>query len=234
MVKTKNYLEGFIVRNKSIIKSILALVLVVASIFTMVACKKEVVEEKTQELPNIVESKRHYYQQGYLDSWTVVKQGQDGHLFDEATGLLIQLAPAKDGKAVENVQYNVWIHGSEKIGLTTSRNDLIKLITNDTNADFAFNKINVVEEGKERESYAQQGEPSRFTGKYSKLQFDKVEYTYTRDGNDWKGIYYITWANDSKYFVVSYEAEASVFDTYKADAEETIGDFRKEGWETAK
>ncbi len=182
-------------------------------------------EPKTHELLNMIESKQYHCLQGYLDNWTVTKQGQDGHLYDKNTGLLLQLAPVKDGKAVENAQYNVWISTDQRIPLTALWRDVVKWITDDNNEEFAFNKRQVIIPGIERNSYEQQSEPHQFTGKYTEQRFDKVEFTYTKDGVDWKGIYYAKYAG-GKYFVISYEAEASVFDMYEADAEEIIGDFR--------
>ena len=59
----------------------------------------------------------------------------------------------------------------------------------------------------------------------------KVSYEFTKDGADWKGVYYYSYSKPGAYFIVTFECEESLFDEYSSDMEELIGDFRKEGWE---
>lgn len=231
-------------RNKSIFKSVIAIVLVIVSVFTFFGCSKDKTDDKDEQtLPNMVESKRWYYQQGFLNNWMVNLVGQDGHVYDENTGLLLQLVPTgvtvddegvekSDGVAVEGVQYNVFVNKSEAILMTSSADDIIRYVMDEENDDFAFNTNNYIDAP--RDAFMQNGEESEsFTAKYSKLQFESVSYTFTKDGEDWQGIYNFITAKDKTYFIISYEAETSKFEEYKDDYLEIIGDFRKEGWETA-
>ncbi len=219
-------------RNKSIIKSVLAIVLVIASLFTLFGCKKNE-GEKLQyidgNLPNQITNQRFYFQQGYLDTWEVTQQGSDDYAINEDTGLALVLEPTADkGK----VQYAIYAHTDATILMTDSAATVMAQVMNEDSDDFAFNKHNYIDGERTAFVPAESYEP--FTCKHSKLQMYKVSYDFTKDGADWKGIYYYSYSKAGTYFIVTFECEASLFDKYAADLEETIGDFRKEGWETEK
>ena len=219
-------------RNKSIIKSVLAIVLVIASLFTLFGCKKndgEKLQYIDGNLPNQITNQRFYFQQGYLDTWEVTQQGSDDYAINEDTGLALVLEPTADkGK----VQYAIYAHTDATILMTDSAATVMAQVMNEDSDDFAFNKHNYIDGERTAFVPAESYEP--FTCKHSKLQMYKVSYDFTKDGADWKGIYYYSYSKAGTYFIVTFECEASLFYRYAADLEETIGDFRKEGWETEK
>ena len=223
-------------RTKNILKTCIAALLVFTLCLAVFGCsKKEVIEYPDGQLPNQITNKRYYFQQGYLDNWGVVCINADGYLYDEDTGLLLMLAPMDEsGNRVDGVEYCVYHGSSDNINMTSSRADIVGMITDESNSLF-FNKKFIY--NGERDTYKQSADITLFTAQYSKLQFNCVSYTFTRDGEDWQGMYNIV-MNKMEFFVVTIEAKASLWSQYvgndkSSDYYNTIGDFRKEGWETS-
>ena len=99
-------------RNKSIIKSVLAIVLVIASLFTLFGCKKDDCEKLQYidgNLPNQITNQRFYFQQGYLDTWEVTQQGSDDYAINVDTLIVCS-------------DYSIPIHNNDKIGRLFAKN----------------------------------------------------------------------------------------------------------------
>ena len=116
--------------------------------------------------------------------------------------------------------------------MTDSASSVMAKVMDEENADFAFNKHNYIDA--ERTAFKAAEKYENINGKYSKLEMQKVSYDFTKDGEDWKGVYYYSFSKGKAYFIVTFECKADLFEKYSKDCEELIGDFRKEGWETEK
>lgn len=220
-------------RNKSIFKSVLAIVLVIASVFTLFGCNRdpEVIGDPLTngQWANQVENKVWYYKQGYMDTWEIANEAVGSTPINVDTGLVLQLVPTANKT---DVAYNVYCHEQAPLSMQDSEADIASYIFDENREEFFFNLNNYVDEP--RAAFVlNSSEPVTITAKYSKLQLQEVEYRYTKDGEDWNGIYCSVFSKGSAYFVITFEAKASVFDQYKADYLDLVGDFRKAGWETS-
>lgn len=234
---------------QKVTKIILAGTLALACAVTMFGCKKGKDGDKAQisddgSLPNQYSNQRYYFQQGSRTDWDYKLKGEGGYYYNRDTGLVLELVPVKttgekDEKGfdipvnpvefIDGVEYCVYHYNNEDniIGMTTSRNDIVNFLL-DENSKLYFNNKFYLESP--RETFRQVGEPESDTAQYSKLQFTRVAYTFTRDGEDWQGVYVVV-ASKKEFFVVTFEAKADLYETYEPAYKETIGDFRKEGWE---
>lgn len=236
---------------KKLLRIAIASLLVLSMALALFACKKNNRQiDDEGKLPNQEINQRYYFQQGYRTDWGIIRGDADKWILDRETGLILLLAPlvsepdengspipvkttAADGTesftAIDGVEYAVYFHNGDGITMTTSRNDVVGWLQ-DPASRFYFNNKHFL--GSPRETFLQKGDSTIFTAKYSKLQFTTVSYTFTRDGEDWQGIYNIV-MNGTEYFIVTYEAKASLYSQYYDQYYETIGDFRKKGWETS-
>ncbi|MBP1588300.1 MAG: hypothetical protein ILO53_07890 [Clostridia bacterium] len=236
---------------KKLIKITVASLLVLSMAVVLFACKQNKTQiDEEGKLPNQEENLRYYFQQGYRTNWGIIRGDAEKWIVDRETGLILMLAPlvsepdekgspipvktiGGDGTesftAIEGVEYAVYFHNGEGITMTTSRNDVVGWLQ-DPDSPFYFNNKHYI--GAPRETFLQKGESTIFTAKYSKLQFTTVSYTFTRDGEDWQGVYNIV-MNGTEYFIVTFEAKSSLYNEYYEEYSETIGDFRKRGWETS-
>lgn len=131
---------------------------------------------------------------------------------------------------LEGVEYTVYYNVSKKINMTSTQAEVLSWIMDEDNEDFFFNTVHY--DNSARETFMTKGEPTTYTAKYSKLQFKQVSYTFTRDGEDWQGIYSLV-MKGREYFIITYEAKVDLYTKYETQFKETIGDFRKVGWETS-
>ena len=69
------------------------------------------------------------------------------------------------------------------------------------------------------------------TVRYNKMQFQKVGYSFTVDGVDWKGIMLVTPSKEG-FYVITIEAAADAWDANYKVMEQMLSDFRMRGWET--
>ncbi len=228
-----------------ILKIVLASLLIVACTMAMFGCKGgngSQADKTTGKLPEQHENYRFYFQQGYRTDWCIKEVDPDNRKVNTETGLVMVLAPAnveettdENGKSVkkytpiEGVEYCIYHYKGEGIMMTTSRNDIVNWLQ-DENSDFYFNKRHY--RTSPRDTFFQVGEAVTTTAQFSKLQFSTVSYTYTVDGEDYVGVYNIVMAG-VEYFIVTFEAKESLYEQYKEQYLETIGDFRRKGWETS-
>ena len=239
----KMFMEVFIVKAKKTIKAVVAFMLIICAVFSMAACKKKE-EVSRDKLPNQYETNRYYFRQGYTDLWKINLQGENGYLVTdyEEQGLALQLIPyerteSKDDEGnvtytpgtniVEGVQYNVFCNwDKEGFSMTSSSNDISGMVM-DESSNLYFNTLNYVENP--RTNYLPNEEAQNAT--YNKMQWKQCEYTFTGDdGEQWKGVWNLL-TKGTNYYVVSYEAHESKYDTYYADFTEMINDFKQIGFE---
>ncbi len=236
---------------KRTVKIALAAVLAIACMASMFACEKNKGQiNEDGKLPIQWENKVYYFQQGVRTDWKFINVSADKKMVDREAGLVCQLAPVADASlelteeqkkefganpaadtraAVTDVEYSVYYFGGEGVMMTDSTADVVKWIQDEASPFYFNTKHNT---GSPREAFRQLTDPEIYYAKFSKLQFNKITYSFTKDGDDWKGELNLV-MNGQKYFIVTYEAKADAYEKYFDSYEEIIGDFRKEGWETA-
>ncbi|MBQ7445535.1 MAG: hypothetical protein IJS71_06335 [Clostridia bacterium] len=237
------------------LKAVIASLLVLACVLSLLACNKKPSKQNDDGvLPQQHINQRYYFQQGYRTDWDVLEVDADKYMLDRDTGLVMVLAPVEtekddegndvpvkvitkdaDGndveshKAIEGVEYCIYYYNGEGVYMTTSRADIVGWLS-DPSSKHYFNSKHF--RGAPRETYLTKDDPILYTAKWSKLQFTSQTYTFTKDGEDYRGIYNIVMSG-LEYFVITFEAKADLYDYYYEYYEETIGDFRKKGWETS-
>ena len=226
-----------------ILKIVISSLLLVCFAFVLFGCNgKKREADPLGKLPQQKENLRYYFQQGYRTDWAIIESNADDFMIDRETGLVMVLAPVTteettndDGTkkvthtAIEGVEYCIYYYGGEGIYMTTSRSDIVSWMQ-DEDSDFFFNKKHY--RSNPRETFLQIGEAETTTAQYSKLQFSSIRYSFTKDGVEYEGVMNLVMSG-MEYFIVTYEARADLYEAYKADYDETIGDFRKRGWETS-
>lgn len=245
--------------SKKTLKTIIAAMLAVVCVLSLFACggtKNEIIAENNGQFAIQWENKRYYFKQGCSTDWMFTEvDAAEKYKISTDTGLVCVLAPIDgaalteaevestksainypitNGKtAVDGVEYCIYhIYGKNKgIAMQDSAENIVTRIMDD-NDNLGFNNLN--NRGEARTAYTKTGEATLFTAKYSKVQFNKVDYTFTEDGEDMKGSFFFVASQDLEYFVVTYEAKASLYDQYYDSFVELIGDFRKVGKETSK
>ena len=233
------------------LKVVIAGLLVLASAFAMFGCsgKNDSQADEDGVLPNQLVNMTYYFQQGYRTDWKVKQydEANNGKMINRDTGLVLELVPVEvistdaDGNVTEygseiaGVEYTVYYYKSgnradANIYMTSTREEMVSWALDPENTGFYFNTNYYIDES--RETFLQKGDVEPFTCKYSKLQFSQVSYTFTRDGEEWMGTFYIV-TGKQEFFIITYEAKKDLFEQYRDQMLETIGDFRKKGWETA-
>ncbi len=259
VLKTPNIyiLEVLVVKTKKIIRALVASLLVLVCAAAMFGCDGGIKPQHGDDgkLPQQHINQRYYFQQGYRTDWDILEVNSEKFMVDKDTGLVMVLAPVqtttnangeevpveeevtldsgevvKVHKAVEGVEYCIYYYNGEGIYMTTSRADIVRWLQDPENTNFYFNNKHF--RGSPRDTFLLKGEADLFTAKYSKLQFTSQAYTFTKDGEDWQGVYNVVMSG-LEYFIVTYEAKADIYDKYYSSYYETIGDFRKKGWETS-
>lgn len=238
------HLEELIVKPTKILKIAIASLLIIACALSMFGCKGKGSQHdtKTGKLPNQYENLRYYFQQGYRTDWCIKEVDSDKRMLDRETGLVMVLTPAtaeektdENGKAktvytpIDGVEYCIYYYNGEGIMMTTSRSDIVTWLQ-DADSKFFFNNKHY--RTSPRDTFFQVGEAVTTTAEFSKLQFSTISYTFTKDGEDYVGVYNLVMAG-LEYFVVTFEAKEDLYAQYKDQYLETIGDFRRKGWETS-
>ena len=236
-------------RFKSILKSGLLFILAIIMTVSLFACNNDKGQAKPNgELPSQLKNERYYFQQGYRTDWKINVADPSGYLVDTETNLVLQLVPAEgrevdeegkvinEGTAIAGVEYTIYAYKSnehqgdaQKINMTSTPSEVISWIMDENNG-FYFNSRFYVDSP--RDTFMQRPDVTTYTAKFSKLQFLQISYTFTRDGEDWRGIYNFVMKGQD-FFIVTFEAKADLYEQYEAQYNETIGDFRKVGWETS-
>lgn len=212
---------------KRVLRSALALALIALLAVSMFACSKEKEEEDTTIFDNQIVNNRYYFQQGYPDDWAYT-QGEDGLELREldvtsskSAGWLCTKIYPKSG---DDQVYMIYKYDSGS-DLTT-RNDFVKDIKNVSgNSLHAFNDIFYEESGLPRDTFVLASTEDKTTT-FNQIQWDYADYTFVKDGEDWKGTFYVTVSGQAgEFMVVTCEAKATVWDTAKANFDQMMEDF---------
>lgn len=235
--------------SKKILTRIMLCLLAIISTFTVAGCKDpENPIEESYFYENQLNSIRYYFEQGYPDDWSI-KQGTDGNYIKKIEqyadgtknqyitdcGLVAQFFPKSNP---DKVKYSVY---SLKYPFmrATGGDFLLGLVGVSSDYPLEFNNLFIEdEEYNPRTAFVWSNtitdDPESIkstTVYYNKMTFQKVPYTFTVDGVDWKGMMLVTVGKEG-FYVITLETEASVWDSNYSTMESMLKDFRMRGWET--
>lgn len=235
--------------SKKILTRIMLCLLAVVSMFTVVGCNKgETPISESYIFDKQLDSIRYYFEQGYPDDWTL-KAGNDGSYIKKIEqyadgsknqyindcGLVAQLSPTANA---DKVKYSVY---SLKYPFmrATGGDFLLGLVGKSADYPLEFNNLFIEdEENNPRAAFvwSQEIEDTQESIKsttvyYNKITFQKVPYTFTVDGVDWKGMMFVTVSKEG-FYVITFEAAADAWDANYSTMEKMLKDFRMRGWET--
>lgn len=247
--------------SKKIITRCLLCCLALLVVFSLVGCKngnEDLPTTETEVFTQQLVNRRFYVQQGYpttadegIETDWVVTEGNDKHyLVDFAgtyadgtgfpsyiddCGLVASFSPA----GVTNVKYNIYT--LKGFFMRATQGDmLIGLLGQSASYNFEFN--NLFTDNADRtprdafvwsETVEDKEESIRSTTvEHNKINFQRVAYTFTVDGVDWRGMMFITMSAQGGFHVVTLETEASVWDANYPQMEHMLDDFRLLGWES--
>lgn len=236
--------------SKKLTVRILLCLLALVSMFAVVGCSEESGQPITETYlyEKQLDSVRYYFEQGYPDDWTV-KQGTDGNYIKKIEqyvdgsknqyitdcGLVAQFSPNSNP---DKVKYSVY---SLKYPFmrATGGDFLLGLVGVSKDYPLEFNNLFVEDaENQPRDAFVwsttveDTAESIKATSVYyNKMTFQKVGYTFTVDGVDWKGMMLVTVAKEG-FYVITLETAADVWDANYAEMEKMLQDFRMRGWET--
>ncbi len=184
-------------------------------VLSFFGCKKDE-SGPTHLFETQVENWGYYFQQGVPDTWKFKENKDD--MLDESTGLCFQSYPEE---AEGNVVYSIYsyYHGVVRASVETFAN-----WTMNSEHTIYFNKYFLDADGEPRENYSASEEAQ--VQIYNRIQSRSVQYTFVKDGEDWKGVYNVLGSGTNDLIVITYEAKADVYDTYFDTYKECMNDFR--------
>ena len=206
-------------RISKIVKSSVLICLIIV-ILAAVGCSDGPKTNSGPKLPNQLKNIRYYFQQGYRDDWEANFDPSERAL-DNRYLLLFEMWPAE---AKGDALYSIYT-GDTGLLLTTVLETTEKMM--DPEQDLYFNKRFIRDE-KERENF--QFTSDNTLAIYNKLQYQHVSYSFTQDGVEWVGDFYVT-MKSSKYYVIVWERKAEIKDKYHDQFIESISDYRFVGFE---
>lgn len=237
-------------RSKNFITKCMVGCLALLMVFSFVGCKEEKTpdykEEKTL-FETQYENSRYYCQQGYDANTWDVKEGNNKYYLKNITeyadgtavnyndcGLVAQFSPKA---AADKATYSIYSLKGNFMRATLS--DILMGLVGKNSYKFEFNNLFLAdEENTPRNAFVwtidvedTQESLKETTKSYNKLNFQQVPYTFTVDGVNWKGMMLVTLGKEG-FYVITLEMEANTWDTYYAEMEKMLNDFRMLGWET--
>lgn len=237
-------------RSKNFITRCLLSGLAVLTVFSLAGCKKEDKEVKYEEKPfyaNQYKNERYYCQQGYPDDWKVNADTAEGYYLKEIEayadgsptsfsdcGLVAQFSPSNDEGKIKYSVYSLKGHF-----MRATPGDILIGLLGKNSYNFTFNNLFLDSEDQTpREAFVWAEEiedtPESIattTSSYNKINFQKVAYTFTVSGVDWKGMMLSTVGKEG-FYVITLETEKDVWDSNFSIMETMLNDFRMLGWET--
>lgn len=224
--------------NKNRVKVLVAVLLVVVMSLSLFACKKEekYVEQKVYE--KNYDNDRFYYVVYYPDDWTVTAGNEGFELAplnpkraDQDGYLCCKLFPASQAGNVDDIKASFTVYKLDtKSMMNTIKEFADKLL--DPNSLYYLNDV-FVEEGLERTSFnfkdteSTKENPNHF-------QFNTAHYDFVRNGEEWKGKFYVSSANNTWMFVVCVESVESEWDANYEIFKGMMHDFSFRGYEETK
>lgn len=236
--------------SKKLLTKVILCVLALVSLFAFVGCSEEEgapADQKDYIHEKQYENKRYYFSQGYPNDWKVA-EGEDGvflvkseHKSYNDIGLVSQFSKGKAKYSVYSLKYNF---------MTASEYDYVMgLLGQDPENPYEFNKYfyddkeyTPSDEGM-REAFVWDktieniedldNKEYTFEDDNNEILFRQLTYSFTVDGVDWKGAMFVTAAKEG-FYVITTEAEASVWDSEFKTMTKMVSDFHITGFETKK
>ena len=205
------------------IKKILKVVVIgcLAGVMTLTAfgCKKDpVVENKLdKQYDNII----YYFRQGFKQGWKLIGD-PDGKYSIPDEDLVIEIIKDSDPESGRYCVYKQKEH--DDIPMTASLQGIYKLVVNPDH-DLYFN----TKMGTRDDFVITNDEPISVV--YNGYQFYSATYTFTKDGVDWQGQFYVL-PHGRQYYVIAYEATVAKWAEFEPDFLDMINDFWSKGYES--
>ena len=237
-------------RSKNFVTRCLLGGLAVLSVLSFTGCKEEetVTYEERTYYNNQYVNGRYYCQQGYPDDWTVsadleqsyylktIEEYADGTPITQFNdcGLVAQFSPSSDA---DKVKYSVY--SLKGTFMRATQGDILIGLLGKNTYNFSFNNLFLdSEEHTPRDAFVweediedTQESIKSTEASYNRIVFQKLGYTFTVDGVDWKGMMLVTIGKEG-FYVITLEAESGSWDTYYSTMESMLNDFRMLGWDT--
>ncbi|MBE7065924.1 MAG: hypothetical protein E7385_00040 [Ruminococcaceae bacterium] len=231
---------------KKIISLLLVTLLLATVALSMVACgEKDADYELKNILPDQLQNQRYYFRQGYTaETWDVkvgdndyylikFKTMADGSAVRYNSGLCAQFSP----KGRSDVTYSIYNITSVGGAAVTRATIFEQLVNEEVTSSFKFNELfldSTEEGGRENFVLNKYDDVNDTVVNINKTQFNTLGYTFTKDGIDWKGnLYFIPHGigGTSNFHLITVEAVATEWDTFAAEIEVMLQDFKQVGYE---
>ena len=213
-------------------KSIIAILMVAVMCLSLFACNKDKVDEEKHIYENRYVNQRYYYSQGYPDDWTLTF-GQDDFALatlnvnngSQSGYLCAKFFPLND---TSDVSFTIYKY--DTTSMMNTLNGISARLTN-SSSDYYLNDV-FVDGDNIRDSFTftsdiESENPNHF-------QFHTANYKFVRDGEDWRGKFYVSTANSTWFFLVCMEATEAKWDAAYEVFSLMIQDFGFEGFEASK
>ena len=220
--------------NTKRIRIVVAALLVLVMSLALFACHKETqyVEERNYE--KRYDNDKFYYVVGYPDDWSVM-YGESGKELAELNVkngnqegyLCAKLFPSTEGD-VGNVVYTIYKYDTKSMMNTI--NDITERLMNE-DSDYYLNDV-FVEEGRERASFVFTS-PEYVKENPNHFQFNTAQYRFVRNGEDWRGKFYVSSSNSTWMFVICVEARETEWDASYEIFNKMMEDFTFRGYEAS-
>jgi hypothetical protein len=212
-------LEGYFVNIKKILKIVAMSCLAGVMALTAFGCKSEPVEDNklAQQYENII----YYFRQGFKDGWKLTGD-PDGKYSIPDEDLVIEINKEADPTSGRYCVYKQKEHSD--IPMTSSLQAMYGIVTNPEHELYFNTRMGVRDDFKLTNE-----EPIDVT--YNGYQFYSATYTFTKDGADWQGQFYLL-PHSRQYYVVAYEAAVAKWAEFEPDFLDMIQDFWSTGFES--
>ena len=167
------------------------------------------------KLPQQYENVVFYFRQGFMDGWTLIGD-PDGKYSNPDENLIIEIVKDSDPEAG---RYSIYKQEETKNfdPAMASLSKSYEALT-DPESLFYFN----LRLGTRENFVITNEEPMDVV--YNGYQMRSAAYTFTEDGADWQGQFYVL-PFDRTYFILAWEARADVWADYEPDFQKLLDDF---------
>ncbi len=212
------------------VKILVAVLLVVVMAVPMFSCKKDETVKVTHVFENRYINQRFYYSMGYPDNWVYSTGEDDLQLEDLSTygnteGYLCAKYFPQDEGYTGDVAVTVY-----KYNTNSMMNTLNGITTNLMTEGSSYYLNDVFHEGEIlRDTFTFTSDAA--SEKPNHFQWNTANYSFVREGEDWKGKFYVSTGNNTWFFVVCMEAKVDKWDANVSIFNDMMKDFGFEGFE---
>ncbi|MBE7056610.1 MAG: hypothetical protein E7388_04125 [Ruminococcaceae bacterium] len=205
---------------KKVLKVVLLCCLTVILAVSVFGCKGKEGPNK-YNLPNQYQNIIYYFEQGFHEGWSLVGDESGKYSIPEEK-LVIEIKKDEDPNSARYAVYKQKEH--DDMPMTSSLRSMFALTVNPEH-DLYFNKNMGVREGYTITS----ADPIDFI--LNGNQYYSATYTFTKDGAEWQGQYFLL-PHGRQFYVVCYESTVATWATYEPIFKEMMNDFRPIGFES--